>query len=244
MRRLLGLAAVAVLLFGALSCNTTQPAGAGPQTFSVQVQANAAVRIFDIFEEWEDTSVPLDGTPDTFTGQHLCREVSLSNVTFPWYYSMSLSVIRKGQTTEEVIASTTNTSQPFANLTDFTEGFFFGNPPPEPPVPPIYYLNGRRDASGGTDYLTSCTTIPTPLDTPNVLGEHPTFDVVLDPGDTVIIRLRKQLEQDTHPALTDGIASEIRIAVFGSLEGRGVTLRGDPDTTGDGGGTTLSFTLR
>ena len=68
MRRLLGLAVVAVLLFGNLSCSTTQPAAAGPQTFSVQVISNAAVKIFDIWEQWVDTNG--DGTPDLFIGHH------------------------------------------------------------------------------------------------------------------------------------------------------------------------------
>ncbi len=242
MRRLLGLAAVAVLLFGAVSCNTTQPADGGSQTFSVEVQANGAVKIFDIWEVWIDTTG--NGSPDTNSGQYLCNEQGISNVTFPWYFSMSLSVIRRGSTTEEIISSTTNGPTPFSNLTNYTEGFFFGNPPPQPPQPPLYFLNGRRDAAGSTYYLTSCTSIPTPLDPPNVLGSFPTFDVVLNQGDTAVIRLRKQLVQNTNPALTNGVSGEVRMAVFGSLEGRGVSLQGDPDTGGDGGGTTLSFTLR
>ena len=242
MRRLSGLAAAAVLLLGGVSCDTTQPADAGPQTFSFEVQANGAVRIYNIYDVWVDTTG--DGVPDTDTGQHQCNEFSISNVTYPWNYSASLSVIRKGSTEEEVIASTTSGGPAFTNLTNYTTGFFFGNPAPLPPQPPVYFRGGRRDAAGGMDYLTSCTSFPTPLPSPNVLGSFPTFDVVLNQGDTAVIRLRKQLVMNANPILVSGVSGEVRMAVFGSVEGRSVSLQGDPNTSGDGGGTTLSFTLR
>jgi hypothetical protein len=264
MRRLAGLAGGVVLLLAAVSCNTTQPADAGPQTFSVGVTSAARTGIYDIWEEWFDAngdggindvgtcSVSATACSDAMDCpaaetcvfediflRYICSQTLAQDVLIPWRFSADISVVRKGATEEEMVATSVGTADEFSNLTPYTDGFF-GVPGPVGNNPPIYYINGRRDAGGGRDYLGNC--LGKVLDESNVLGQTPRFELTLNQGDTVVIRVRKQKLEDADP---DFIPESLpTLTISGFLEGRVVSLQGNPDTTGDGGGTTQSFTLR
>jgi len=264
MRRLAGLAAGGVLLLAAVSCDTTQPADAGPQVFSVGVFSAAGTGVYDIWDEWFDANddgvitevggvCSVAGTAcddnddclaletctfDVFL-RYDCTQISSLDVPIPWRYSAEISIIRKGNTQEEIVATSLGTADVYSSLTNYSQGFF-GVPGPRTNNPPIYYINGRRDAGGGEDYLGNC--LGNVLEPQNVLGQSPRFEVTLNQGDSVVIRVRKQPESEADPDfIPEGLPS---LTVSGFLEGRSVSLQGNPDTSGDGGGTTQSFTLR
>jgi hypothetical protein len=230
----------------------------------VGVTSAARTGIYDIWEEWfdangdgsindvgtcsvsatacaDDTDCPAAETCifEDILLRYDCVQTGAQDELIPWRFSASISVVRKGQNQEEIVATSLGTPDVFSSLTPYTDGFF-GVPGPRTNNPPIFYINGRRDAGGGRDYLGNC--LGNALDEPNVLGQTPRFDLTLNQGDTVVIRVRKQLEADADP---DFIPQSLpTLTVSGFLEGRSVSLEGSPDTTGDGGGTTQSFTLR
>ncbi len=181
-----GLLAAGVLHLGA--CDATQPLQEGARPFTIRVVASAPVHMVDIWDWWVDDDG--DGNPDRQVGFNCIPQSAPIVAAFiPWYYSAELTLIRAGTTEELTVATSLGTPNPFSNrtpadetivqsLADFRDG-------------PNIYLNGRRVTQGSADYIENCLGIV--LAPANILGEPETFGVELEPGDTVILRARKQL---------------------------------------------------
>lgn len=246
-------------------CTTTQPDSVGTRSASVGFAANALVDIFDCYEEWQDTTGPNgvpDGTPDIKINDALVcfpaidpnNGIQLRAVrAVPWRFSVKITVIHSGQTTEEVVTSTNGTVGSSVEFNDNVEDFvsLTAYDPDMPPAPDhlhvgdIYYINGLRLSTGSPIYLANLGVDP---GFPNLLDLDPaTFPFSLNTGDTVIVRLRKQAlpgpaGNPPYPELT--ITANLSVSGF-SINPQS-TPPGNPPTTStdDKAGMTFSFTVR
>src|SRR5262249_36122009 len=128
-------------------------------------------------------------------------------VNIPWHYSLAISVIRTGQTEEQLVAASIipgDSIDDFISMTPYDthsetggthapeNGYYYVTPGttaiPATSFASLIVSNGNRVWLEGNSFF---------LGEPNILGLSPTFDVQLNQGDTVIVRARKQ-------ALSDG----------------------------------------
>lgn len=240
------LAVLFVIVTGA--CSTTQPESGGKQSASLTVVARANLELVDCFEIWLDTNSPPDGFADTNTGGVVCDPAvgteGKATRNLPWRYSLEVSIIPSGETTETLIGSSV---VPGDSIDDFVGLTPFDATPPQtagtkPRDGTTYYLNGKRVSQGSALYIGS---LGIDVGQPNVLG-NPSFDFKIGPGDTVIVRGRKQPVADA-PNFIDTTAPDLELQIEGILTIGGVRIdvSGNPlSPTTDKGGFAFSFTKR
>ena len=249
MGKLWGLAGAVVSLLLASSCDTTQPLDAGQQTFSITMEAFADTEAFDIWDVLVDTTIPPDGVPDVEADFKRCvvsTSSSAGSAPVPWNYSAEISVVRAGSTTEEVVESSVDGPRPFSSLTPYDDTLLDNTD--EQPLPPfeegsLFFVNGRTVTTGNRDFIESCAGIALSVSEPNVLGQPGAFNIVLNPGDTIIVRARKQLV--TRSEVGGLFRNGAELSSGTSLDGRAVLPKGTLDTDDeDGSGLSYSFTLQ
>ena len=258
--------AMAVTVLAVLGCTTTQPDRITTRTASVSFVTRALVEIFNCYEKWQDeNSDGLIDANDTFLGMQ-CFAVpnppsptSKGNRPVPGHYSVSVSIIRAGATSEEIAVSLSgvigSSVQPVENplVEDYIS--MTGYDPDMPPVGntntgDIYFINGHTVSQGSPVFLSANGFN---LGEPNLLGElgvsgaEPTFDFEFNSGDTVVVRARKQPFSLTQPFMT--LDTDSSIQLFATLTVGGVpvaTLPASPviSTADDGAGFTFSFTVQ
>jgi len=245
----------------AVGCDSTQPDRVESRTASVSFRTTAKVDLYDCFEVWQDTSNPLDGTPDVNTGFISCEPtpppqgggtVVKAIRSIPWRYSVRISVIRKGTTTEEVVTSESglfgssvepNDPNPFVSLTEFDE-----TAPPLPQRPPaddIILTNGATVSLGNPTYLAFAGF---DVGTPNILTQpltvSPSFSFVVNTGDTVVVRARKQPMTEAPPFLHLDQDPEVILESSLAIGGTPVSTNGESaSSTLDQSGFSNSFTV-
>src|SRR5262245_15641027 len=257
--RILGTVLFGVALAG---CSSTQPDSISSRAGSISVRSNALAGIFNCYEEWQDTSSPPDGVPDVFL-TNVCEPVvegvppiqARRNRAVPWRYSIKITKIPAGSTTEELVVSSDGLTvgssvEPNDVIDDFESMGDYD--PSQPPIPDknvgdIYFINGKEVSAGSTIYLSTVGIDP---GLPNILTLPSTFDFNVTTGDTIIVRARKQLMAQAPPFLPSFPDPEIRITASLSVSGVVVSPQGTPadspgtSTIEDGSGTTFSFTVR
>jgi len=254
MRRSGLVAALLVALALASGCDTKQPLRAGSSTVSVSFRAtaNQAARWY-VYELWDD--VDGDGTPDerrTSFPTAFCVPQPGAAVSgpVPWPFAAEVAVLRAGETTPEVVATTFGGVSSFANLTAYSRDYG-PTPPARPPSGNIYFVNPVSVTSASYEYITGegsdCGNFPPDQLLPvNLFGASPPeIDLVLERGDTLIVRARKQDSSSmaffgptflSEPTLSANLLLDGREApeAIGSLD----TEAGVP-----GAGLAFSFTL-
>ncbi|MDH3627526.1 MAG: hypothetical protein OEV00_00970 [Acidobacteriota bacterium] len=135
------LATVGVLLVLSvftIGCDSTQPIGAGPVTYEVQMSAvnvigflgGQGIRSYRVWEMYEDNDnngqpddIDMDGVPDLF---NFCRDLLASDTSHvnptsvPWSYTVEISVIPAGTTGEVIVSSPAGlTDDPLINLSRY-----------------------------------------------------------------------------------------------------------------------------
>jgi len=240
----------------AVGCDSTQPDRIESRTASVTLNTAAKVDLYDCFEVWQDTNNPQDGVPDVNTGFLTCEPTPPAPFkairSIPWRYSLRISVIRRGTTTEEVVTSDTGLfgssveqgdPNPFVSMTDFDET---ATPIPDrPPADDLYFLNGKTVSLGNPTYLAFAGI---DVGTPNILTQplttSPTFDFTVNTGDTIVVRARKQLVADAPPFLHFDQDPEVTLEAGLAIGGTAVATSGtSSSSTSDGSGFSISFTV-
>jgi len=244
----------------AVGCDSTQPDRVESRTASVSLRTAAKVDLYDCFEVWQETSNPPDTTPDVDTGFVTCQPtvpespgtVVKAIRSIPWRYSVRISVIRKGTTTDEVVTSDTGLfgssaepgePLPFVSMTDFDET---ATPIADlPPVDDLRYIHGKTVSTGNPIYLAFAGF---DVGTPNILSqpltESPTFDFTISTGDTIVIRARKQATADAPLFLPTDQEPEVTLEASLAIGGTAVTPRGTAaSSTDDKAGFSISFTV-
>ena len=240
----------------AVGCDSTQPDRTQSRTASVSLRTTAKVDLYDCFEVWQDTSNPQDGVPDVNTGFVTCEPAQPAPVkairSAPWRYSVRISVIRKGTTTEEVVSSDSGLfgssveqgdPNPFVSMTEFDE-----TSPPLPDRPhadDIYFLNGKTVSLGNPTYLAFAGI---DVGTPNILTQAlttaPTFDFTVNTGDTILVRARKQPFAEAPPYLSFDQDPEVTLEAALAIGGTPVATSGtNVSSFDDKSGFSASFTV-
>jgi hypothetical protein len=245
------------------NCTTTQPDSITTRNASLSVSVTALLDLYNCYERWRDVNSDglIDATNDEFQGMQ-CDPAPGTTKTHrpvPWHYSLSVSLIRAGTTTEEIAVSTSgvigSSVQPRENplIPDYIS--MTGYDPDMPPVGDtnignIYLINGKTVTPGSPVYLSANGFN---LGEPNLLGEFgasgaaPTFDFSMNSGDTVIVRARKQPFSLTEPFMPLSVDSEVAFSAVLAVGGVQVsTSPGSPVTStfDDGAGITFSFTVQ
>jgi hypothetical protein len=246
--------AFVIAVVGTSGCKSTQPDRLQTRTASLTVGALAKkVDLFDCYEVWVDAT-PGDPVPDLDTGFRQCFQ-RLGKVTrsVPWRYSLAISVIHEGSTTEEQVTSLAghpgSSVQPgdgiddFVSLTDYDLSAPVGQVR-SPDQSGNYFLDPREVSTGNPIYLASRQFDP---GVPNVLQETPAFTFEVNSGDTIIVRGRKQALVDAPAFLpTD---EDPEMAIEATLRVNGVTVTPNPpggstSSFDDKAGISFSFTVR
>jgi hypothetical protein len=254
-------ARAAVLLgsvLAAAACSSTQPDSLGSRTASLHIIVKADVTTHDCYEIW---APDIDGIP-VYQGFVECVDLFVSpgvpvinNRNIPWHYSVSVSIIHKGTTAEEIATSLTglpgSSIQPGDNIDNFISmGEYDPTDQPADFKPPeerpgyglVQFLNGKRVTRGSPVWLT-----PHGFEfgDPNILSASPTFDFEVNSGDTVVVRARKQLKTDSPDFLQASPPPKIKLSGTLSVGGALISPSG---TTGssedDGAGISFSFTVQ
>jgi hypothetical protein len=253
----------AVLLGSILAvagCSTTQPDSVGTRDASLAFEARATVNLFDCYEIWAPD--PITGIPvyQGFNECYLAHDsqtgvVRSENRPVPWNYSLTVSIIHRGSTTEEIVTSVAgmigSSVQPSDGIEDFVS--LTGYDPSDQPAPikqpeerPGYGLvqfrNGRQVSRGSPIWLETNNFF---LGEPNILLAPTTFDFGVNSGDTVIVRARKQnvaLMPDFLPRTPDPL-----LQLSGTLSVGGILIAPSGtkiSSTADGAGVSFSFTVQ
>lgn len=232
----------------ASSCDSTQPDRIEQKTASVFISALALAIDVDCFDVWEDTNN--DFAPDLNTGRVQCFQSpqgQANQVPVPWRYSLVISVIREGNTTEELIATSLDPSDSipdFGSLTPYDTAVNTGGSHDHQGT--TYYLNGRQASTGSQLFVESLGII---LGPPSVLGVSPTYDFTVNRGDTIIVRARKE-SVATMPGYLSVFPAETpppRVQLEGRLliGGQEVQPSGTVHGSGDDGASVYySFTVK
>jgi len=228
---------------------------------SISFRTTAKVDLYDCYEVWRDTSNPLDGVPDVNTGYLFCEptpppagggDVVKAIRSVPWRYSVRISVIREGTTSEEVVTSDSGLfgssvepgdPAPFVSMTEFDET----SPAltDKPPVDDLHLINGKTVSLGNPTYLAYAGIN---VGTPNILTQpltaSPKFEFTVDTGDTIVVRTRKQAVNDAPPFLHFDQEPQVTLEADLQVGGASVGPRGRPASTWDDkSGFTISFTV-
>jgi hypothetical protein len=241
------------------ACSTTQPDRISSRTASFSVVAFAKVQNLDCYEVWQDTSNPTDGIPDIFLDQSICYELpDAPNQKFvPWHYSLAITIVRAGSTTEEIVTSNAGVHGTTLDNRDATDDFISmtGYDPDAVPAAnrdpegDIYFVNGKRVSRGSPIYLgassLTCPGCPVDLGIPTVLGGSTSFDFDINSGDTIIVRARKQKMSDSAGFLPLDPSPSLEIIGTLSIGGVQVAVNGTTESPfDDGAGFAFSFTVQ
>lgn len=235
-----------MVILAAAACSSTQPDAAPAQTASLAVTARANTVVQNCWEIWYDTDDPPNGSPDATAGEHLCEDSGGDAVQprqVPWRFSIQVSVIHAGQTTQELIASSVATGDSIPDYVSMTpyDATAVEIGPAKAPAPPVYYLNPTVSANGMPYWLSI-----NGFDlggSPNVLEQTPTFNFTVNAGDTIIVEVRKQPEVEAPQFLPPNLPHELTISGVLKIGGTEVHVNGttiSPDA--DGTGFSFSFT--
>jgi len=234
--------------FGLAGCNSTQPERVDVRTASVSVKATATSGLFDCYEVWTDATG--DDIPDTFTGFYTCDDAQESfQRQMPWNYSLSISIIRKGGTTEEIATSLTgligssivpgDTLDDFVSVTDSDPTIETARDKAQDG--PLFYVNGKRVSRGSPVYHTANSFT---VGTPNILTTSPTFDFNINTGDTIIVRARKQTFSQSPGFLPADPDPTLLLEGTLAIGGAGVVTSGtSSSTSADKSGFAFSYTV-
>jgi len=279
MRSIIGMAGAALLALVTLSCDTTQPLLLDQQTFSLQMAATGGlVGVFNVWNGYEDSNG--DGQPDDTDGDgqpdfflHCLTRTqtpTTQNVTsVPWGYTVSISVLRAGETEAELYTSPAAATDASNSLAEFdTTQSIFGTVPPAPAPVTIAgrtfrFSNGRiltrvrrevmeqttsplvelAPGTYGTIGQGRCSTsYPGP---PRVDGSTSTDyprPIVLGKGDTVTVEAK--VTQTPTPGVTLLGAQTPSLAATFTLQNQPVGIRGTTAELTPGQGFRFSYTTR
>jgi hypothetical protein len=251
---------VSALVLVGVGCDSTQPDRAQTRTATLSLSTIAKLDVYDCYEVWLDLTEPPDGTPETFSNLFCLPPPTPFKVQSraPWGYSLMISVIRAGTTTEEIIGSSVQPGDgifDYISLTDYSD---YQQPAPaRDPVDNIYYLNPQQVTVGSAYYLafvgiqTACVRgiASNCLGAPNILSVRPpVFDIDVGTGDTVIVRARKQPASQFPPGIRPGQETDVQLSAVLTVAGVPVETTGTPPTptssTQDGTGFSFSFTVQ
>ena len=279
MRSMLGAASIVLLALALVSCDTTQPLTLEQQTFELQVLATGAqTGVFDVFDGFEDTNA--DGQPDDTNGDGqpdfflhcLTRQFSpfTGNPTsVPWGYTVSITILRAGETTPERITSTAAASAADLSVSEYDTTLHIDGGVPAAPTPiavgtRLFRFQNGRILSEANREVMAATTSPLVELLPAVFGAKgsgrcSTFDpgptlvdsstssvyprpITLQKGDTLTVEA--MVSPDATPGLT--VFNRPAPGLAASLkragaagQGRGAIAEATP-----GGGLRFSYTSR
>ena len=248
----------AVVLLGSIlaaaGCSTTQPDTLGTRIASLHFDARAeVVDIFNCYQIWADD---INGDL-VYQGFNECYPTNLppTNRAVPWRYSLGVTVIHRGSTTEELVISTSGvvgtTLIPGDGIDDFISmtpfdptnpDADFKEPEERPGYGVVQFLNGKQVSRGNPLWLETNNFF---LGDPNILTASPTFDFEVNSGDTVIVRARKQLFNDSAGFLPR--SPDPRLQINGTLTVGGIPVvpSGTKQSSiADGAGLSFSFTVQ
>jgi hypothetical protein len=250
-----------VLVVSALAlggCSSNQPPTSTGRTASLAISALADGFLYDCYEVWQDANG--DGTPDTNTGFVSCDLTTDAETrAVPWAYSLRITVIRAGTTTEEVVTSIDglpgSSVQPndgienFISLTDYDP--ITASAPAKNPADGLFFVNGLHVSVGNPVYQRSIFGIPPgdprfafPVGVPNILGATAHFDFNVSAGDTIVIRARKRPLAES-PGFINAAVPALKISGTLSVGGAPVVPNGDPTSPeDDSGGFTFSYAVQ
>lgn len=242
-------AALSLAVVLAVGCDSTQPSHSSAHVASLTINASADVLLWDCYEVWTDQSNPPDGNPDRFENSFCELSTEPGQRSIPWNYSLRITVIRAGTTTEEVVTSVSgvvgSSIQPddrvddFISLTDYD--IRVSAAAPKPPLDNIYYLNGQRVGPGSPVYLNANTFS---LGTPNILTASPAFVFDVTSGDTIVVRARKQSLSQMAQFLPQDPDPNLLLVATMSVDGSEVVPAGSSASgKEDGSGFTFSFVV-
>ena len=239
---------VIVSAFAVAGCSSTQPDQSGTRTASLSFGAVGLVDLWDCYELPFASCFPaLENPPSTLQLKE--------NRKVPWKYSLKITVIRAGTSDEVVVTSLSgevgSSVEPhppdqdpienFVSLTDYDPAM---PPAPDKVVGGITYSNGHRVSTGNPLYLATIPVDPSNPNPPNILlNTTQSFDFIMDAGDTVIVRARKE-GVDTAPAFQPPLAN-VKLEAFLLISGEPVVAQGDQiSATDNQAGMTFSYTMR
>jgi hypothetical protein len=255
-------ARAAVLLGSVLAvsgCSTTQPGSQGTRTASLSIIAKADMTVFNCYEIWADD---INGIPVYQEFNECYAEINqqtglpvVANRNVPWRYSLSVSIIHRDSTTEEIATSLSglvgSSIQPGDNVDNFIslsaydptdQPADFRPPEIRPSYGLVQFLNGKKVSRGSPFWL---GTNGFELGDPNILSASPTFDFEVDSGDTVVVRARKQLKVDAADFLQAAPPPKITLSGTLSVGGSSVSPSGTTTSSdADGAGISFSFTVQ
>lgn len=195
-------AAITIFLLALGACASSEPDRSVSRTASLQVAARAQ---YFLFECWDIFQVQPDSS-EVDTGFDVCDQLVTQEIRpVPWRYTLSISVIHAGTTTEQIVTSIDgrpgssvdpgNSVPDYISMTDFDPVAVRLSDGQRPPDGDLVFRNGNRVSVGSPIYLNALHyQVPGP---PNVLGASPSFDFTVSSGDTIIVRARKQALADS-----------------------------------------------
>ncbi len=240
-----------IAVIAASGCESTQPDRLETRSASLAVTTRALLDLFHCYEIWVDEDG--DQIPDSIAGRQCDPGGGPDNRSLPWRYSLAVSVIHEGSTTEEPVTSLAGHPgssvvpedgiDDFVSMTDYDLVVAPG--PSKPPQSGFYYLNPQTVSQGSPVYLQGILQID--LGVPNVLQESPEFNFEVDSGDTVIVRGRKLARADAPWFVVSGQDPEMELNVSMSINGVAVSPNPPGGATSsflDMAGVSFSFTVR
>ena len=262
-RFILATLAVIVLLAGVVGCNKTkQPASSPVSKAVISFSASGQVYKLNCWEVWQDTD--FDGTPDQDTFVLHCENVldngnpASASAPVPWHYSIAITVIRAGQTEEQLVATSLIPGDPvedFASMTEYDTTRDLGGTKPSEPDPngggPLFYVApGSTYPNGAAAVITQANRLWLDgnffnLGDPNLMLNGLTYSLDLNQGDTVIVRARKQKRSDSSPWIDQAPTPDVELSGSLTVGGVSVPLQGTATSPGsDMAGVTFSYTKR
>lgn len=249
--------ALLAALVATSACKSTQPDRLETRTASLTINGLAEkVDLFDCYEVWTDSDG--NGSPDTDNNYRRCFQstgAGKATRSVPWRYSLAISVIHEGATTEVPITSLAgnpgSSVQPgdgipdFVSLTQYDLSVAQGTVR-NPDANGNYFLDPLLVSNGSPIYL-AADPLYLDLGVPNILQETPAFTFQVISGDTIIVRGRKEAVADAPAFLpTDqdpGVTLEATLAV------NGVKVSPNPpggatSPSNDKAGISFSFTVQ
>jgi len=282
MRSIIALGAGVMAAFLTSSCDTTQPLQLDQQTFELTFSTFGASTVnYNVYDGFEDANGDMlpddtngDGSPDFF--RHcLTRAPDSGNThisnpsSIPWGFTLSISILREGQTVPEVITSSASATDPSLSVATYdTSGAPLGGVPPAPAPVTVQgrtfrFTNGRILSRARREVVAQTTSplielAPGTYGSPGS-GRCSTFDpgpavadaatsttyprqVVLRKGDTVTIEAF--VSPTANPGIPINVSSPALSSTF-SLAGTPMVVRGTTsEQGGPGSGFRFSYTTR
>jgi hypothetical protein len=279
MRSVVGMVGALLLALAALSCDTTQPLLLDQQTFELQILATGVqTTIFNVYDGFEDANgdgqaddTNGDGQPDFFL-HCLTRTqdpTTSAPSSVPWGYTVSITILRAGETEPETITSTDAASDPSFSVAEYdTTASTLGVVPPAPAPVTVMgrmfrFTNGRILSQARRDVLSQTTSPLVELDpgTYGTVGQGrcstfypgPTLvdsatssayprTIMLRKGDTVTITAA--LSTTPPPGIPVLNPPAPSLASTFTLHGAGLDVRGSTTESTPGGGFRFSYSTR